>query len=424
MSDLVRILDELAKYAKNDRDKGNKFERLTKFFLENDTRYKDRFSDVWLWNKFPLNEGKIDTGIDLVAKEKYGDGYCAIQCKFYGENTTVEKSNIDSFFTASGKKIYTSRLIFSTSNNWTIHAEDALKNQKIPVNRISIYDMEDGSIDWSQFDEASLFAPQKIKNDIRPHQKKAITEVIKGFETKDRGKLIMACGTGKTFTSLKIAEKIGGSILFLTPSIALVSQTFNEWATQSSIKINPIIICSDKTIKADDDDISTYDLTIAPTTDPKLVSETCKKIFKNNELNVIFSTYQSIDVVIKAQEYGLKDFDLIICDEAHRTTGVTLSDRDDTHFTKVHDNDHIKSKRRLYMTATPKIYKEADKQSANKFDADIYSMDDEKNYGTEFHRLGFGEAVEKVFYRITKLWFWVLRNNMQINFCNKMENYR
>jgi predicted helicase len=242
---------------------------------------------------------------------------------------------------------------------------------------------------------ASLFAPQKIKNDIRPHQKKAITEVIKGFETKDRGKLIMACGTGKTFTSLKIAEKIGGSILFLTPSIALVSQTFNEWAIQSSIKINPIIICSDKTIKADDDDISTYDLTIAPTTDPKLVSETCKKIFKNNELNVIFSTYQSIDVVIKAQEYGLKDFDLIICDEAHRTTGVTLSDRDDTHFTKVHDNDHIKSKRRLYMTATPKIYKESDKQSANKFEADIYSMDDEKSYGTEFHRLGFGEAVEK-----------------------------
>lgn len=395
MSDLVRILDELANSAKNDRDKGNKFERLTKFFLENDTRYKDRFSDVWLWNKFPLNEGKIDTGIDIVAKEKYGDGYCAIQCKFYGENTTVEKSNIDSFFTASGKKIYTSRLIFSTSNNWTIHAEDALKNQKIPVNRISIYDMEDGSIDWNQFDEASLFAPQKIKNDIRPHQKKAITEVIKGFETKDRGKLIMACGTGKTFTSLKIAEKIGGSILFLTPSIALVSQTFNEWAIQSSIKINPIIICSDKTIKADDDDISTYDLTIAPTTDPKLVSETCKKIFKNNELNVIFSTYQSIDVVIKAQEYGLKDFDLIICDEAHRTTGVTLSDRDDTHFTKVHDNDHIKAKRRLYMTATPKIYKEADKQSANKFDADIYSMDDEKNYGIEFHRLGFGEAVEK-----------------------------
>ena len=395
MSDLVRILDELASSAKNDRDKGDKFERLTKFFLENDTRYKDRFSDVWLWNKFPLNEGKIDTGIDLVAKEKYGDGHCAIQCKFYGENTTIEKSNIDSFFTASGKKIYTSRLIFSTSNKWTIHAEDALKNQKIPVNRISIYDMEEGSIDWNQFNVSSLFAPQKIKNEIRPHQKKAITDVIKGFETKDRGKLIMACGTGKTFTSLKIAEKIGGSVLFLTPSISLVSQTFNEWAIQSSIKINPIIICSDKTIKADDDDISTYDLTIAPTTDPKLVSETCKKIFKSDELNVIFSTYQSIDVVIKAQEYGLKDFDLIICDEAHRTTGVTLSDRDDTHFTKVHDNDHIKSKRRLYMTATPKIYKESDKQSANKFEADIYSMDDEKSYGNEFHRLGFGEAVEK-----------------------------
>jgi len=392
MSDLIRILEVLASSAKNDRDKGDKFEKLTKFFLENDTRYKDRFSDIWLWNKFPLNEGKIDTGIDLVAKEKYVDGYCAIQCKFYGKNTTVEKANIDSFFTASGKKIYTSRLIFSTSNNWTIHAEDALKNQKIPVNRISTYDMEDGSIDWNHFDEKSLLAPKKTPNKVRKHQELAIQKVLDGFKKTDRGKLIMACGTGKTFTSLKIAEEIGGIILFLTPSINLVSQTFNEWVLQSQIKLNALLVCSDESISAEDDDMQTYDLPIPPTTNSKLIHETAKKVFKKGELNVIFSTYQSIQKVIDAQFHGLPEIDLIICDEAHRTAGVTKIDVGDSMFTLVHSNTNIKAKKRLYMTATPRIYREADQKRASQEGAVVYSMDTDV-YGEEFHRLGFGEAV-------------------------------
>ena len=396
MSALQELLEHYRKTAKNERDKGDKFERLTKFFLENDTRFSDRFSDVWIWNKFPGNEGKVDTGIDLVAKEKYSDGYCAIQCKFYGDKTTVDKSNIDSFFTASGKDIYTSRLIFATTDNWTKHAEDALRNQKIPINRMTTDDMESGSIDWEQFNTDSFTAPQRRKNGIREHQKKALENVIKGFESGERGKLIMACGTGKTFTSLKIAEQVGGTILFLAPSISLVSQTFNEWINQSNIPVSSIIVCSDISIKAEEsDDIHTYDLACPPTTDPEILAKVASVEFQPNKLNVIFCTYQSIQVVIDAQENGLPEFDLVVCDEAHRTTGVTLSDREDSHFTRVHNGSLLKAKRRLYMTATPKIYADNMVSKANQEDAEVFSMDDVSLYGPEFHRLGFGEAVEK-----------------------------
>jgi predicted helicase len=396
MSALQELLEHYRKTAKNERDKGDKFERLTKFFLENDTRFSDRFSDVWIWNKFPENEGKVDTGIDLVAKEKYSEGYCAIQCKFYGDKTTVDKSNIDSFFTASGKEIYTSRLIFATTDNWTKHAEDALRNQKIPINRMTTDDMESGSIDWEQFNTDSFTAPQRRKNGIREHQKKALENVIKGFKSGERGKLIMACGTGKTFTSLKIAEEIGGTILFLAPSISLVSQTFNEWINQSNIPVSSIIVCSDITIRAEEsDDIHTYDLACPPTTDPERLAKVASVEFQPNKLNVIFCTYQSIQVVIDAQEKGLPEFDLVVCDEAHRTTGVTLSDREDSHFTRIHNGDLLKAKRRLYMTATPKIYADSMVSKANQEDAEVFSMDNEALYGAEFHRLGFGEAVEK-----------------------------
>ena len=398
LSPLEKLLAYYSASATSTRDKGDKFERLTKFFLQTDRRFADRFSDVWMWKEFPLNEGRVDAGIDIVAKEKYGEGYCAVQCKFYGENVIIDKSDIDSFFTASGKTIYTSRLIFSTTGLWTTHAEDALQNQKIPVQRITTADMEAGSIDWDKYNRNQFTAPQRSKNAIRPHQEKALSDVLAGFNKSSRGKLIMACGTGKTFTSLKIAEQISGRILFLAPSISLVSQTFNEWILQSDSTIHGMIVCSDKTIKAEEEqeDLPHYELPTPPTTDAKVVAWYANSPRSENRLNVVFSTYQSIDVVVEAQQkYGLPEFDLVICDEAHRTTGLTLSDREDSHFTKVHDEVALKSKRRLYMTATPRIYAESSKAKASSAEATLYSMDDEKQFGVEFHRLGFGAAVEK-----------------------------
>ena len=118
-------------------------------------------------------------------------------------------------------------------------------------------------------------------------------------------------------------------------------------------------------------------------------------------LTVVFATYQSIDVVSKAQAILNKStpgscvFDLIVCDEAHRTTGVTLKDADESAFVKVHDNDFLPAAKRLYMTATPRLYTEDSKSKAKEAEAILCSMDDPAIYGDEVYRIGFGEAVKK-----------------------------
>ncbi|MGY8989119.1 MAG: DEAD/DEAH box helicase family protein, partial [Flavobacteriales bacterium] len=227
----------------------------------------------------------------------------------------------------------------------------------------------------------------------------------------DRGKLIMACGTGKTYASLKIAENEtngNGLVLFLVPSIALMGQTLREWSADAEIPINPICICSDPRItrrtKQNEDDIltSVEDLALPASTDVKNIIKQFKKLKRkgNKGMTVVFSTYQSIEVIAKAQKEllakGTADiFDLIICDEAHRTTGVSLSKDEESAFTKVHDNDFLKAKKRIYMTATPRLYNEDSKAKAAQSDALLCSMDDEKYYGKEIYRIGFGEAVDK-----------------------------
>ncbi|MFN6036030.1 MAG: DEAD/DEAH box helicase family protein, partial [Dolichospermum sp.] len=246
----------------------------------------------------------------------------------------------------------------------------------------------------------------KPKKQIRPHQQPALEKVLTGFKTGDRGKLIMACGTGKTFTALKIAEnfpKKNNLILFLVPSISLLSQTLREWTAETDINFHSIAVCSDvnvgknkKKSKNDDvADITVNDLAFPPTTNAQDIIKSYHSIQSKNqsELTVIFSTYQSIQAISDAQKKGLPEFDLIICDEAHRTTGVTIAGEDESYFVKVHNQDFIQAKKRLYMTATPKIYDHEAKNQAQENDVLLCSMDDVDLYGKEFHRLGFGEAV-------------------------------
>ena len=350
--------------------------------------------------EWPKRGNKPDTGIDLVAEERATGDYCAIQCKFYDPRHILDKSDIDSFFTASGTSFFSSRIIFSTTDKWGKNAEDAISNQQIPVTRLGVYDLAESPIDWSQF---SLKRPQDIKlkpkKELRPHQTTALDNVITGFQTSDRGKLIMACGTGKTYTALKIAEQFAtnkGQILFLVPSISLLSQTLREWTAEAKVSLFSIAVCSDSKVgkrKSDDDDIHIYDLPLPPTTNAQMIADRVKAFSGKRDLTVIFSTYQSIQAIADAQKKGLPEFDLIICDEAHRTTGVTLSGNDESHFVKVHNQEFIKGKKRLYMTATPKIYDDNTKTKVQENDALLCSMDDEGLYGPEFHRLGFSEAV-------------------------------
>jgi predicted helicase len=396
------LLEEFRDAARNSRDLGDKFERLFAAFLRLDPYYADHFSDVWLWMEWPGRQNRPDTGIDLVARQRATGDLTAIQCKFFDPDYTLQKSDIDSFFTASGKAPFTSRLIVSTTDKWSKHAEDALNAQQIPVQRLGIAELADSALDWSQFDSRHpARARLKPKNKLRDHQKEAKANVLNGLKKADRGKLIMACGTGKTFTALKIAEDIApksGAVLILVPSISLISQTLSEWVAQAERPLHCFAVCSDPKVgqKNDAEDITTHDLAYPAHTNPQALARQVKGMKKASPdaLTVIFSTYQSIKVVAESQAYGIPEFDLIICDEAHRTTGIE-QDGDASAFTSVHKDDFIKAKKRLYMTATPRIYDDASKGKAKEADIVLYSMDDKTVYGEELHRLDFSEAVRR-----------------------------
>ena len=417
---LKDILKELEENSHSQRDKGTRFELLIKNWFLTTKLYSDNIKEIWLWDEFPYKNqfGGSDSGIDLVL-HNLEDEYIAIQCKFYKENSEISKSDVDTFISTSAKffeingerKKFSNRIFISTTNKWSKKASDLIENQEIPVIRISLNELENSDVDWSkiylgkQGNEA-----KKASKTIRNHQKEARDSVNKYFKENDRGKLIMACGTGKTFTSLKIAENEtnkNGFILFLVPSIALLGQTLREWTNDidKETKLYPICICSDSKISSkkstnDDNITSVIDLALPATTDIDKIVNQLEKIKDKRGMKVVFSTYQSIDVIAKAQEKILEqdknfgEFDLIICDEAHRTTGVTLKNEDESNFVKVHKNEFLKAKKRLYMTATPRLYDDNSKSKAKEGDAYLCSMDDEKLYGEEIYRIGFGKAVE------------------------------
>jgi predicted helicase len=398
MTSIHDLLDRYEQIAPDTRTKGLLFEKLIREFIATDPVYQAQFDEVWLWQDWPGRDGKVDTGIDLVARQRYDGGLCAIQCKFFSPNHYLQKSDIDSFFTASGKHPFTSRLIVTTTSKWSKHAVDALTDQQIPTTRIGINELEQSGIDWSlyRFDDPSSMAEAEPKK-LRTHQIEALNKVLDGFDESDRGRLIMACGTGKTFTSLRIAERVvppGGSVLFLVPSIALLSQSLREWIAQADRPMRAFAICSDAKVGKSSEDLSVTDLAYPATTDaPGLVAAVAKAANPEG-LTVYFSTYQSIKVVSEAQAAGIPRFDLVICDEAHRTAGKVGGD-DESHFVRVHDGKFIKADKRLYMTATPKIFGEGVKAKAKDAAVELASMDDEATFGPEFHRLGFGEAVER-----------------------------
>ena len=358
------------------------------------------FSDWAKENRFDQR----DTGIDLVAQlADSTDDWCAIQCKFYREGHRIQKADIDSFFTASGKRPFTRRLIVDTTGvQWSEHADEALRNQIVETIRIGLSDLDDSGIDWLAFaatDSVKLLEKKKP----RQHQIEALAAVKEGLANADRGKLIMACGTGKTYTALHIAEQLvgkGGRVLFLVPSLSLMSQSIREWSIDANIPLRSFAVCSDSQVgvrrAADGDvaDIDVHDLEIPATTHGTTVAARATPAAPDS-MTVVFSTYQSIQAVSAAQlTYGLPEFDLIICDEAHRTTGVKLADEEESNFIRVHDAAYIRGKRRLYMTATPRIFGDAVKKTADEADAVLCSMDDASLFGETLFTRNFSWAVQ------------------------------
>ncbi|MDO5083481.1 MAG: DEAD/DEAH box helicase [Arachnia propionica] len=401
--DVIQAFDDAA----SNSERGTRFEELMVSYFEHDPLLRDTYENVSRWNDWAHRAGTADVGIDLVAQHRATGEWTAIQCKFYSRAQVLQKKDIDSFFTASGKRWdgvgFSNRIIISTTDLWSRHAEEALSDQQIPVTRIGLEQLQSSPIDWVFADRARITVDLRParRYRTRPHQDIAIQRILAGFAEHDRGQWISACGTGKTFTSLKLAEQLaeaeGGSlrVLFLAPSIQLVAQTLREWSAQAELDLRATVVCSDTKASRAAEDIALHDLPLPATTDPTELHRRLTAGRRGAGLTVTFSTYQSAAVVSKAQDLGAPEFDLILCDEAHRTTGVTLAGTTESDFVRVHDPHYLKGRRRLYMTATPRLFSDAVKDRAEAHSAELTSMDDHTRFGPVFHRLGFGEAVEQ-----------------------------
>ncbi len=391
--------------------KGSLFEKISKrFLIEHDSA--NEYESIQLWSEWEGRGKEGDRGIDIVIQTTSKE-YIAVQCKYHQNNISL--NDIATFLTqlqsGVGEVRFKKGIIISTSNlsSNALKAIEQIRSNGmgIDIDEITEEDFIYSQIDWEKLDTTQSELPLCDKKKPRPHQTEAINATKEYFSDpkNTRGKLIMACGTGKTYTSLKIMEALDPKItLFLAPSIALLSQTFREYAQEKSEPFYASIVCSDDKVgkgkknKNDDnsDDINFSELPLKPSTRLEDILSVHKKAQKENKRFIIFSTYQSALRIQEAQRMGLGEIDLIICDEAHRTVGAMYSsnERDDKNaFTLCHSDEHIQAKKRLYMTATPKVYSESSKAKAKEKDNVIYSMDDEEIFGEEIYTLNFSQAI-------------------------------
>ena len=402
------LVHQINKIAETQRDRGTYFEYLARAYFQHEPTYKNEFKNVWMLADVPEEYGipKVDIGVDLVA-EKFTGELVAIQAKFYTH--AIQKSNIDSFLGELGKDYFESGIIVASTDKWSKNAEAALANRS-DVIRIGLSDLRNSQIDWTKFSfERPEAVSVKAKKGLRYYQKEAIDSALNHFRENDRGQLIMAPGTGKTFTSLKIAEAMAKeankeqyTILYLVPSIQLLTQTLRGWNNDAEMTMSSMAVTSDRnasrgSVKQDESNITikASDIGYPATTSSEKVVENYLELMgkPKKELLVVFGTYQSIDVLGNAQKEGFPEFDLIIADEAHRTTGAKALGDEASVFTKVHNDSNVKAAKRLYQTATPKLYGTDAKRKAEENSILISSMDDENLYGTVFYRLGFGDAI-------------------------------
>ena len=412
MATFDELVDQVNNNLDKQRDRGTAFEKMVVAYLKNEPAYKQKFQDVWMLNEVPeeYHISKKDTGVDIVAKD-YDGNLAAVQAKFY--KGKVGKAEIDSFVAEAGKNVYSAGIIVSSTDEWNKNAKATLEDTTKPFSIIGLSQLRHAHFSWQKFNFAkeNKDLSNKVIKKIRDYQNIAINKSLEYFQEHDRGKLIMAPGTGKTFTSLKIAEalmkkqgKKQFNVLYLVPSIQLLSQTLFGWNADVSedIHMTSLSVVSDtkanKKKNKDDDDLGAREIGFEPTTKVEDLINHYKLIESNNlpnDMRVVFSTYQSIDILKQAQKDGFPEFDLIIADEAHRTTGAIAEREGDSTFTEVHSNHNIKGKIRLYQTATPKIYDQNAKKKAKENSIVVSSMDDKSIYGEEIYRLGFGEAVER-----------------------------
>lgn len=408
MQSVYDVIDAIVNASISEKEKGAKYESACVWFLRNDPYWSQKFDKVGTieqalkWQDCPIHDTQ-DTGIDLVALDGANGEWWAIQCKCYDGEKTLPKGICDSFFArALGDPSISQYMVMTSAKGPGKHLEKQIENTGAML--VDTAKMEASRLDWSPFVHG-VESIERETYDPRPHQREAIEGIESAFAENDRCKAIMACGTGKTLMSLRLAEgHLNGSglALFCAPSISLVGQSMREWLSQSRAKLSPLVVCSDSKASRQEDAIpmtlARFEYPATTHADRLMEHYAASRRRNPDGLVVVFSTYQSIDVIRQAQEMGLPEFDLVVCDEAHRTTGSALpgvSKKDASAFMKVHYDENVRAKKRLYMTATPRIYGETAKRKGAEDDFTIASMDDESLYGPVAYQIKFGEAVEK-----------------------------
>ena len=370
--------------------KGIQFEHFVKWFLINDPKWSTQTDDVWLWDEYPDRWGP-DCGVDLVFRHKNGEIW-AVQAKCYDSQYSITKKDVDTFLSESNRKGVDKRLLITSTDKIGKNARQVCKAQDKSVTFYLNSDFDNSAIDYPNSLSELVKAKPKPPPTPDPHQDEAIKAVINGFKTAKRGQMIMACGTGKTFTTLWIKEALNAkTTLVLLPSLGLVSQTLLEWTFASNSPFEVLCVCSDETIgkRKDEDAIisSIQDVAFPTTTNQKEI----QKFLKRDVNKVVFSTYHSSPRIAEAQAHSNAPvFDLVIADEAHRCTGET-----GTAFTTVLDDLLIKSDRRLFTTATPRIDSINNKKRHSEMGIEIADMSNESYFGKVFHKLSFPQAIDR-----------------------------
>jgi predicted helicase len=381
---MTTILELFGKLSPDEHRRGRQFERICKWFLENDPEYKREIKRVWLWDGWPGRWGR-DKGIDLIA-ETFNGKFWGVQSKAYALNHAVTKNDIDRFLSESSRKIISYRLLIATAAELGNNAKEVIQGQEKPVGTLLLSDLKNRKLNWPSSPD-KLVARQEKPNNARLDQIKAIADVVRGFKSHPRGQLIRACGTGKTLIGLRVAEAMKSQrTLVLVPSLSLVSQILSDWAKDGLRSFRFLPVCSDETIGGEDHLVShVSELGIPATTDSAEIAE----FMRGSGTRVIFSTYQSTPAIALAfKQHKLEPFDLAICDEAHRCAGMK-----DGAFATILAPQEILAQKRLFMTATPRIASEASKSRADSMGLELVSMDDHKVFGPVFHELKFSDAI-------------------------------
>jgi superfamily II DNA or RNA helicase len=386
---MASFIEFLSTFDTDVGKRGRQFEHFVKWFLKNDPTWATQVEEVWLWSDYPENWGR-DKGIDLVFKDRSGKTW-AVQAKCYSANYEITKADVDTFLSESNRTHIDHRLLIATTDGLGVNGREVLDGQEKPVVRFLLNHFESSALEYPDSIELLRSAKRKPQPKPRPHQIEALDNIVSGFGTNDRGQVVMACGTGKTFVCFWVRERLRAKrTLVLLPSLGLLSQTLSEWTYAASERFDVLCVCSDQTVgrrDADEAFSSVSELGFPVSTDPSEIAE----FLRQDTDQVIFSTYQSSPLIAVAQsDPSIPRFDLIIADEAHRCVGKT-----DTAFHTALDDQRIRANKRLFATATPRVYKKSVRTAAEDFGVEIVDMNDEQRFGKRFHTLSFGEAIKR-----------------------------